>query len=154
MVGNHARMEPSDPTLSLLLEQAARDHQRWINGDGSGYALPDDGTILGAVGGYAHGGAETAARQAAVAAQWQRGSGSVEFLNGGVSADLAWLAFFERSRVVLQGEDRERRWDLRVTEVFRRDGDGWRRVHRHADPLVDRRPVAVAADLVQDSNGS
>jgi hypothetical protein len=147
-------MEPSDPTLSLLMERAARDHERWINGDASGYALPDEGTILGAVGGYARGGPETAARQVAVAAQWLRGSGSIEFLNGGVSEELAWLAFLERSRVVLQGEDRERRWDLRVTEIFRRDGDGWHRVHRHADPLVNRRSVAAAADLVQDSNGS
>jgi hypothetical protein len=34
----------------------------WINGDGSGYAMPEDGTIMGAVGGYSFGGAETAER--------------------------------------------------------------------------------------------
>jgi hypothetical protein len=134
--------------LAALLEQAARDHQRWINGDAGGYALPDDGTILGAIGGYARGGAETAERQAAVAANWLRGSGDVEFLNGGESADFAWLTFLERSRVVLRGEEHERRWDLRVTEIFRRDGATWRRIHRHADPLVERRPVPQAADLL------
>jgi ketosteroid isomerase-like protein len=144
---DHDAMPQSDALLTDLLEQARRDHARWINGDAGGYTLPDDGTILGAVGGYARGGAGTAERQAAVAAHWLRGEGDLELLNGGVSGDLAWLTFIERSRVLLRDDDAERRWDLRVTEVFRRAGGGWERVHRHADPLVDRRSVVAAADL-------
>jgi ketosteroid isomerase-like protein len=27
-------------------------------------------------------------------------------------------------------------WSLRVTQVYRRHGDVWQLVHRHADPLV------------------
>lgn len=143
-----ARVPQPSGVLTELLDRARRDHAGWINGDASGYALPDDGTILGAVGGHALGGAETAARQQKVAAQWARGTGDVEFVNGGASSDLAWLTFIERSTVVLRGEDAERRWDLRVTEIFRRNRDGWERVHRHADPLVDRRSVADAAALL------
>ena len=141
-------MPGPDAVLATLLGQARRDHTRWINGDASGYSIPADGTILGAVGGFAFGGADTAERQASVAAQWLRGTGDVELLNGGVSSDVAWLTFVERSHVLLRGEERERRWDLRVTEIFRRVGDDWERVHRHADPLVERRSVAAAADLL------
>src|SRR3954453_2352571 len=131
-------MATGDAVLDQLLERCRQDHRAWINGDGSPYALPDDGTILGAVGGYAFGGPETAERQIAVARQWKRGSGAVEYVNGGVARDPAWLAMIERAQFVLDDDRGEQRWDLRVTEVFRRVDGGWQRLHRHADPLVDR----------------
>lgn len=34
---------------------------------------------------------------------------------------------------------------LRVTSVFRRDADGWRLVHRHADPITSPRPAQSVA---------
>lgn len=140
-------IEP-DGILEELLSRCRSDHLAWINGHAGGYELPSDGTILGGVGGYSFGGAETAGRQAAVAARWRSGSGEIEFLNGGTSDGVAWLTFVERAVVVFEGDDRERRWDLRVTEIFRRSGDSWERVHRHADPLVDRRPLAEVASLL------
>lgn len=137
-----------DQDLAELQERCRHDHQAWINGDGSGYALPDDGSIMGAIGGYSFGGAATAERQAAVARQWKSGHGEIEFVNGAVAGDLAWLAFIERALVMLDDNSHERRWDLRVTEVFRRTHEGWQRVHRHADALVDRRSVTEIADLL------
>lgn len=137
-----------DGVLRELLERCRADHRSWINGDGSPYALPEDGTIMGAVGGYSYGGADTASRQAAVAAQWKSGTGDVELLNGSVDGDLAWLVMIERATVVLGANAAERRWDLRVTEIFRRVNGSWERVHRHADPLVDRRSAPDAAELL------
>jgi len=107
-----------------LQHRCRRDHQAWINGDGTGYALPDDGTIMGGIGGYSFGGEVTAARQGEVAAQWQSGTGEVEFLNGAVTDEFAWLTFIERSRVLFRGDPNEQRWELRVTEVFRRRDGG------------------------------
>ena len=141
-------MAEPEGTLGELLTRCRADHLSWINGDASGYALPNDGTILGGVGGYAFGGSETSARQRAVAAQWRSGSGEVEFLNGAATEAVAWLTFIERAVVIFDESPAERRWDLRVTEVFRRDGDEWERVHRHADPLVDRRPLPEVASLL------
>lgn len=140
-----------DPILSELLERCRHDHQAWINGDGSHYELPEDGTILGAVGGYGHGGVETAERQRAVAAQWRRGTGTIEYLNGGTDGHLAWLAFLERGMVefVTDPEGVEHRWDLRVTEIFREMDGAWHRIHRHADPLVDRQGLAEVTSLLE-----
>src|SRR5215204_3208782 len=107
---------PSRDELSELLERCRADHRSWINGDGAPYALPDDGSIFGAVGGFGRGGSETVQRQRMVAAQWRRGAGTIEFLNGGTGGDLAWLVFIERGTVefVDDPEGMERRWDLRV----------------------------------------
>lgn len=66
----------NDAILLQLLDECRRDHDAWINGDGSRYGFPDDGTILGAVGGHSRSGAETSQRQNAVAAQWRRGRSS------------------------------------------------------------------------------
>jgi ketosteroid isomerase-like protein len=140
-------MTEAHPVLAALLERCRADHWSWINGDGSSYALPGDGTILGGIGGYARGGPQTAARQTGVAARWQSGSGELEYLNGAADGAVAWLTFIERAVVVFDGDPVRRRWDLRVTEVFRRSDDGWERVHRHADPLVERGPLDAIVSL-------
>ncbi len=147
---SHDVVVTDHPILAELLERCRVDHSAWINGDGSHYQLPDDGTILGAVGGYSLGGTETSARQRSVAAAWRRGTGAVEFVNGDVNGDLAWLTFIERGSVefVSDPEGATRRWDLRVTEIFRRSTDTWERVHRHADPLVDRHGLNEVAQLL------
>ena len=140
-------METFSGDLAELLDQCRRDHRAWINGSAAGYELPEEGSIMGAVGGWAPGGATTAERQAAVAAAWSSGRGDVEFVNGGISGELAWIAFIERAMVVFAGDTAERRWDLRVTEVFRRTNSGWTRIHRHADAFVDRRPLEAVVAL-------
>jgi hypothetical protein len=137
-----------DGVLAELLSRCRHDHHSWINGDGSPYALPDDGTIMGAVGGFSFGGPATAERQMAAAALWKSGAGAVEFVNGAVDGETAWLAMIERAQVVLDPAVGEQRWDVRVTEIFRLVNGSWERVHRHADPLVDRRSAFEAAQLL------
>src|SRR3954453_13583627 len=52
-----------------------------------------------------------------------------------ITDDLAVLAVVERQRGLV-GHLAEQDWSLRVTLAFRRDGQQWRLVHRHADALV------------------
>lgn len=127
--------------IEHLLAQCRADHDSWINGHPSGYVLPEDATLMGALGGSTQGGARTAARQSGANSTWQSGSGDVELLSGGVAGDVVWLVMIERASVEFTGHSGLRRWDLRVTELFRRTVDGWERFHRHADPLVDGHPL-------------
>jgi ketosteroid isomerase-like protein len=40
-------------------------------------------------------------------------------------------------------------WSLRVTLLFRRSGDRWQLLHRHADPLVKPIPMEHCAQLAR-----
>jgi ketosteroid isomerase-like protein len=51
------------------------------------------------------------------------------------SGDLVVLVVVERQHAAVGGQP-DQDLSLRVTLVFRRDGDDWALVHRHADPLV------------------
>ena len=76
------------------------------------------------------------------AAWWARtfrdGQADVEVFGAYASGDLAVLVAVERQRGTV-GELPAQDWSLRITLVFRREGDDWRLLHRHADPLT--RPI-------------
>jgi ketosteroid isomerase-like protein len=132
-------MDLSDEVVAALFERCRRDHAAWINGDMSGYTpLPDEATIMGAFGGSLTS-EQAAARgvQSPFRSPFEHGSGDVELVSAGVSGDVAWLVMIERASVMFTGHEQSRRWELRATELFRREGDDWVRFHRHADALVD-----------------
>jgi ketosteroid isomerase-like protein len=57
------------------------------------------------------------------------------------TADLAYNVGIQQSRLKLGGADEFSPVSLRVTTIFRREDDGWRIVHRHADPITSPRPI-------------
>jgi ketosteroid isomerase-like protein len=56
-----------------------------------------------------------------------------EVVAAGVSGDLGYILGHERTTASVAGEP-PTPYELRVTLIFRREGDEWKEVHRHADP--------------------
>jgi ketosteroid isomerase-like protein len=68
------------------------------------------------------------------------------------SGDLVVLVAVERQHGVV-GNLPDQDLSLRITLVFRRAGDRWQIVHRHADPLVRTIPFDHFAELARGLEG-
>lgn len=53
-----------------------------------------------------------------------------------VTRELAYLVEVERYEVKVGGRDDLTAIALRVTSIFSREADGWKLLHRHADPIT------------------
>jgi len=64
-----------------------------------------------------------------------------ERVSGYETPDLAYIVELESYRSKVGGAEAVTPLALRVTTVFRREEEGWRIVHRHADPITSARPA-------------
>jgi ketosteroid isomerase-like protein len=76
------------------------------------------------------------------------GEAHVDVVESYASGDFVVLVLVERQHGQVGGLP-DQDWSLRVTMLFRRDGDDWRLVHRHADPLVREITLDRAAALAR-----
>ncbi|MEZ5669359.1 MAG: nuclear transport factor 2 family protein [Alphaproteobacteria bacterium] len=83
---------------------------------------------------------------AATARFFQNGTFAQEVVQTVVSDDMVMLATIERVNAQVGGLPAQD-WALRLTLVYRREADGWRLVHRHADPLAHPITLQQAAAL-------
>ena len=58
-----------------------------------------------------------------------------ETLDSAADGDVGYWVGFQRSQANMRGQDQPVLFNLRVTEIYRRENDQWKLVHRHADPL-------------------
>jgi ketosteroid isomerase-like protein len=148
---NGQRGAPGDTSLRPFLALWERAQSRFINGDPTSWkqnaSQGDDATVLGAFGGYEKGWHEVGPRYDWASSQFKESGAKikVEYLNTGVSGDLAFTVAIERQEDVRLGDQTgSASRSLRVTQVFRREGGAWKLLHRHADPLLEKRaPSAV-----------
>jgi ketosteroid isomerase-like protein len=56
-----------------------------------------------------------------------------------VTAELGYSVEIERVSATVNGNQAS--YSLRVTTIFRREDDGWRVAHRHADPITTPQPI-------------
>src|SRR5262245_52829567 len=144
----------SDPIVQELLAQAVASQRQWVSGSSqpaaANMAHAATFTIFGPFGGPSPVGwnEEMAQAQAATARQFQGGTSDIQLVQSHVSDSLIVLITIERNQVRFAGQEGLRKWELRVTQVYQRDGTTWKVVHRHADPLVARRDLPETLELL------
>ncbi|WP_332769257.1 YybH family protein [Phenylobacterium sp.] len=133
-------------TTRTLEDAIAQNHaalDAMLKGDGAGYVAllsdRDDVTWGNPFGPFAQGRESVVATLASAAAR----------MPGGRATDADHIATYlaEDLAVVVQVEHGERAEEadvpspvaLRVTSVYRLEGDAWKLVHRHADPITTPR---------------
>ncbi|HEY7558874.1 MAG TPA: nuclear transport factor 2 family protein [Candidatus Binatia bacterium] len=101
----------------------------------------DDVTLCGGFGGRVKCGWESvAARLDWASSKYSDGTRSSESISGTVGPDFAYRVQTELIRFRVAGRTDELTQQFRVTMVFRREADGWRIVHRHADSQISSKP--------------
>ena len=138
--------------LEEFVERYHRTVQAFITGDPSPqeriWSRRDDVTLANPLGPPARGWTEVLDSLRRAVSQLSDGEVlAVERISGYSSGDLAYILEIEQDRVRLGGAREPVDVSLRVTTIFRREEDGWKVLHRHADPITTPRP---AASMVQD----
>jgi hypothetical protein len=100
----------------------------------------NDVTLCGGFGGIAAGWENVAARLDWASSKYSNGSRSREQISGAVGSNFAYIVQREVICFRVPVRTEELRQELRATMVFRREADGWRIVHRHADSQISTQP--------------
>jgi ketosteroid isomerase-like protein len=132
--------------LEELQEQYHRSVGELIKGNPSPqeqfWSRSDDVTLANPLGPPARGWAEVSAAMRRAASQLSDGEGlESERISGSSGGDLAYTLEIERCRVKVGGANELAPSSLRVTTIFRREEDGWKVLHRHADPIMTPQPI-------------
>ena len=60
--------------------------------------------------------------------------------------ELGYVVQLERTEARLPGREDMVPFALRVTMIFRPEGEGWMVAHRHADPITTPRPITTVIE--------
>ena len=102
-----------------------------------------DVTLFGVSGGSGeHGWDQVGPRLDWTSTQYSDGSLTIKRMASYVSGDLGYVVQVENVRFKVPGHAAESLIQIRATWIFRRERDGWRIVHRHADSLIKRQGPA------------
>jgi ketosteroid isomerase-like protein len=63
---------------------------------------------------------------------------SMETLDAAAGDEIAFWVGRQKSQARMHGQDEPVAFDLRVTEIYRREEGRWKLVHRHADPVHEQ----------------
>jgi ketosteroid isomerase-like protein len=63
----------------------------------------------------------------------------VEYLSIVAGTDLAYTVGIERSEAILGDAKKTAPRVLRSTQIFKKENGEWKLLHRHADPLIEKK---------------
>lgn len=143
----------TETDLSDLILRMGKAADAYIRGDLQRYVAQfdhgDDYTLMPPYGGETrHGFEYNEDTAASTRTFFASGEARLDVEQTYVSGNLAVLVAVERQHGEVGGLP-DQDMSLRVTLVFRRAGDRWQLVHRHADPLVRQIPFTHLAELAR-----
>jgi ketosteroid isomerase-like protein len=132
-----------DASFTAFLSEVEAAQVQLVNGRPDAFkalwSRGDDVTLSGGLGGaIAKGWMQVSERLDWVATQYVGGARVHQEVARYVGQDLAYVVLRETIRFNSPANGRPVVQELRVTQVFRRDGGRWRIVHRHADSQVTK----------------
>lgn len=152
-----AQTPVSEDTIAKLPKASELGNAALLRGDVDTYLdfikLSDDFTLMSPFGGTPSKGGYTKEQWQEIGRFFRNGTLRQEFVQGYSSADMAALVVIEHCRGEIGGLPMQD-WSLRVTLVYRREGNDWLLVHRHADPLANGITVEQSAALARGAKDS
>ncbi|HEY4125782.1 MAG TPA: nuclear transport factor 2 family protein [Rhizomicrobium sp.] len=141
--------------IDAIVRRSEQAAHALMNGDPSQFdafiTQKDDFTIFGPTGGPApmKGSAEWRKVAPNAAKIFKKGEAKVELFESYCSGNLLVLVLLEHQTVTFEGDSEPQNWSQRVTQVYRREEDDWKIVHRHIDPLVTKRTLDEAKAIAR-----
>jgi ketosteroid isomerase-like protein len=145
------RQRMSTFDLEQIVEEDHRATDALVRGDPEPkknmFSQRDDVTLANPLGPPVRGWNQVKTQLERVATQLREGELiRFERISEYATPDLAYIVEIERTRMKLGGTNEMAPVSLRVTTIFRREDDGWKIVHRHADPITAPRPLASVVE--------
>ena len=146
LTAQEANAAPSDFDGAIEAFRAAL--VRYVKGDPRRvlelFSQRDDVTLANPLGPPSHGPAEVGRVAADAATHLSDGSPPrFEEISRYNTSDLGYVVQIERTQARVARSENLSQIALRVTMIFRREGDTWKVVHRHADPITTPRPITT-----------
>jgi ketosteroid isomerase-like protein len=134
---------PITPSFEEFMLRRREVASAYVNGDAQPLrgisTTADPATFFGPGGGIEQGAARVLEVNEAGARHFHSGADTtLEVLHAASDGTLGYWTGVQRAMVRPQGGGAPVPMVLRVTEVFRCEGDAWKLVHRHADTLAEK----------------
>ena len=136
--------EVDDAEWSAFIAKLETAEEEFVQGRPAAFqslwSRADDVTLCGGFGGVERGWQNVTDRLSWVSKKYSDGTRTREEISRLVGADFAYLVQKEVIHSRLGSQVELSTLELRATMVFRREADGWRIVHRHADAQMATKP--------------